>query len=85
MDSGTGGLNQRGGEAVDSKTAELGKCRVYACKCGYSPMRPLCAEDTIARPFPKPCDHCGNDLADVGFSITDAVVFFRDLYLKLGS
>jgi hypothetical protein len=63
-------------------TFRLGKQRVYQCTCGAKPVRPLRAKDTTALPFPKPCDRCGESLADRPFSIEDAKVWLRDRLTK---
>ncbi len=59
-------------------TYRLGKHRVYACVCGGKPHRPLRAADTIARPFPKPCDRCGRSLAGKPFAIEDDGVWIQE-------
>jgi hypothetical protein len=60
-------------------TYQLGKHRVYACPCGAMPHRPLQAEDTVARPYPKPCDSCGRNLAGRPFSIEDMNLWTRKM------
>lgn len=62
-----------------SSEAKLGKHRVYRCKCGAEPCRPLHERDTTAGPFPKPCDRCGRDLSTMPYTIADAVTHLRDL------
>ncbi len=59
--------------------SKLGKCRVYNCVCGVRPHRPLRAEDTVAQPFPKPCDRCGRSLVDRPYVIEDLAVCLRDI------
>lgn len=65
-------------------TYVLGKERVYDCACGATPHRPLQAADTIDRPFPKLCDHCGRDLAERSFVVEDMALWIRD-YIAAGA
>lgn len=60
-------------------TYKLGKGRVYDCRCGAKPHRPLQAADTTHSPYPKPCDKCGADLNDRPFVIEDMGLFVRRL------
>ena len=60
-------------------TSQLGKHRIYQCVCGAKPCRPLQAEDTKVRPYPKPCDVCGESLLGRPFVIEDTTVWFRGI------
>ena len=59
-------------------TYELGKHRVYECSCGAKPCRPLQAVDTTYRPWPKPCDRCGQSLVGRPYSIEDTGRWTRE-------
>jgi len=68
----------------DGPTYRLGKHRKYDCPCGAKPRRPLRAEDTQARPFPVPCEMCGNNLHGVNFEIEDANIMAAELLRECG-
>ncbi len=60
-------------------TSKMGKHRVYNCVCGARPHRPLRADDTVAQPFPKPCDRCDRSLVGRPFMIEDMGVYMREI------
>lgn len=65
-------------------TDRLKKHRVYECLCGAKPCRPLQASDTVVRPYPKPCDHCGRSLVGRPFMIEDLKVGLREALADKG-